>query len=134
MGVCGTVRGLSAPAISGFGRSKELHSGRSGGPPPARPPPPLLPKEAPGRGRVNRPPPSLRFPVGRGDLEAVAAVFTVHGHHRAVVQVLDQASGHSAPRLTHEVPALREEVKPLPGGGDQPCFTGRTVVLEHPPV
>lgn len=72
----------------------------------------------------------LRFSVGRGDLEAVSPVFTIHRHHGAVVQVLDQASCHGAPGLTHEVPTLCEEVKPLPCGSDQPCFTVRIVVLE----
>lgn len=61
----------------------------------------------------------IRFATGHGDLEAVSPVFTIHRHHRAVVQVLNQASSHSAPGLTHEVPALGEEVQPLPRGGDQ---------------
>lgn len=60
-----------------------------------------------------------RFATGRGDLEAVSSVFTIHRHHRAVVQVLNQASSHSSPRLAHEVPALGEEVQPFPCGGDQ---------------
>lgn len=74
-----------------------------------------------------REPTDIRFPVGGGDLEAVAPVLTVHCHHGAVVQVLDQAASHGTPGLAHEVPALGEEVQPLPGGGDQPCFTARIV-------
>ena len=58
----------------------------------------------------------LRFSIGSGDLEAVSSVLTVHCHHRAVVQVLDQAPGHGAPWLAHEIPALGEEVESLPGG------------------
>lgn len=61
----------------------------------------------------------IRFATGRGDLKAVSSVFTIHSHHRAVVQVLNQASSHSSPGLAHEVPALGEEVQSLPGGGDQ---------------
>lgn len=76
-------------------------------------------------------PAGLRFPAGSGDLEAVSPVLAVHRHHRAVVQVLDQASSHRSPGLTHEVPALGEEVESLPGGGDQPCFAVG-MVLESP--
>lgn len=61
----------------------------------------------------------IRFSTGCGDLEAVSSVFTIHCHHRAVVQVLNQASSHGSPGLAHEVPALGEEVQPLPCGGDQ---------------
>lgn len=53
--------------------------------------------------------------VEGGDLEAEAAVVTVHGHDGAVVQVGDQAARHLAAALLHQVPALREEVAALPG-------------------
>lgn len=78
-----------------------------------------------------------RFATGRGDLEAVSSVFTIHCHHRAVVQVLNQASSHSTPGLAHEVPALGEEVQPLPRGGDQSRLVSEievTSLLDEVPV
>lgn len=121
---------------------------RTQSPPPQRPTPPGTGRchggraagvsaEAPSRAELlhllspHGNPRDVRFSVGGGDLEAVSSVFTVHGHHGAVVQVLDQTSSHGSPGLTHEIPALGEEVQSLPGSGDQPCFTVR-IVFEKP--
>ncbi len=57
---------------------------------------------------------SVRFAVGWSDLEAVAAVLTLDGHDRTVVQIQDHPACHRAPRLTHQITALREEEQAVP--------------------
>lgn len=66
---------------------------------------------------------SVRFSVGWSDLEAVAAVLTLHGHDRTVVQIQNHPACHCAPRLTHQIPPLREEKQPVPRRSHQPRLT-----------
>lgn len=56
------------------------------------------------------------FAIKGCDLEAKASVITVNSHDRTVVQVSDQASGHLATGLLHQITSLREEILTLPAG------------------
>ena len=63
--------------------------------------------------------------VEGSDLEAEAAVVTVHRHDGGVVEVSDQPARHLAAALLHQVSSLREEVLTLPGRRHQARLTER---------